>query len=279
MRPNQLQTVADALRDGAKALAPFSDTARLDVEVMMAHRLGVSRSSLLMKHLREPCPPKFAEDVIRRQAHEPVSYIVGFQEFYGLPFAVGPGVLIPRPDSEVLVETSLEIAGESGHVLDLGTGSGALLLAFLANRPGWIGKGIDQSETALEYAAKNAATLELQGRCRFCSASWKAADFATELQPADLVLCNPPYVEATAQLAPNVVDYEPASALFAGPEGLDDYRILIPQIRSCLKESGTAIFEIGATQADAVREIARAHGFDTEVRNDLANRPRAVVLR
>ena len=120
----------------------------------MAHRLGVSRSSLLMKHLREPCPPKFAEDVIRRQAHEPVSYIVGFQEFYGLPFAVGPGVLIPRPDSEVLVETSLEIAGESGHVLDLGTGSGALLLAFLANRPGWIGTGIDQSETALEYAKR-----------------------------------------------------------------------------------------------------------------------------
>lgn len=270
--------VGEAIRAAADRLAATSDTARLDAELLMAHALGVSRSEMLLRAMRDPVPAHFAALVDRRLGHEPVAYIIGAAEFYGLTLAVTPATLIPRGDSETLVDAALEIAGDSGRVIDLGTGSGALLLALLANRRGWQGVGVDASVSALAVASGNAAALGLAERSRWLHRDWHAPGWADGLASFDLVLCNPPYVETDAALDPQVRDHEPASALFAGAEGLDDYRALIPQTGLLLNPGGTAIFEIGADQAEAVSAIAAAAGFTATLRRDLAGRPRALIL-
>jgi release factor glutamine methyltransferase len=271
-------TAGEAIRAAAERLAATSDTARLDAELLMAHLFGVTRSGLLLRHLRDPAPSGFAALVERRAAHEPVAYITGRQEFYGLPLIVTPATLIPRGDSEALVEAALARAGESGRAIDLGTGSGALLLAVLANRDAWQGVGIDASADALAVARGNADTLGLAGRSAWHQRDWHAPGWAAGLGTFDLVLCNPPYVEAEAALDPQVRQWEPASALFAGPEGLDDYRVLIPQLRALMNPGAAVILEIGANQADAVGALADAAGFAVELRRDLAGRPRALIL-
>lgn len=270
--------VAEALRDAAEQLSHTSDTARLDAELLMAHALGVSRSELLLRHMRDPEPARFAALVERRAAHEPVAYIVGEQEFYGRPFRVTPDVLIPRGDSEATLAAALECAGERGRVLDCGVGSGALLLSFLAEKPGWRGVGIDRSADALAVAGENAARLGVADRARLVQADWHAPDWSEGFGTFDRVIANPPYVEDAAELAPSVRGYEPAGALFAGPEGLDDYRVLVPQLRRLLAPGGAAVLEIGAAQADSVSQIAREAGFAAELRRDLAGRPRALIL-
>jgi release factor glutamine methyltransferase len=275
-------TVADAIRAAADRLAATSDTARLDAELLMAHALGLTRSDMLLRAMRYPAPEAFAALIERRAAHEPVAYITGTAEFYGLTLAVTPATLIPRGDSETLIEAALEHVcehgREQGRVVDLGTGSGALLLAMLAKREGWEGVGIDASDDALTVATGNAAALGLTQRSAWYHRNWHTPGWAEDLGTFDLVLCNPPYVEVDAQLEPQVRDHEPASALFAGPEGLDDYRVLIPQLRVLLNPDGIAILEIGATQAEAVGALAAASGFTTTLRRDLAGRPRALIL-
>lgn len=271
--------VADALRAATERLSDSSDTARLDAELLMAHALGVSRSEMLLRHMREAEPAGFATLVGRRAGCEPVAYIVGEQDFYGRPFRVTRDVLIPRGDSEVTLAAALEDAGECGRVLDLGAGSGALLLSFLAEKPGWHGVGIDCSPAALAVAEENAARLGVAERAELMVADWHAADWAAELGKFERVIANPPYVEDAAELAPSVRDHEPAGALFAGPEGLDDYRVLIPQLRALLTPGGVAVLEIGASQADAVAKIAHGAGFSADLRRDLAGRARALILR
>lgn len=275
-------TVADAIRAAADRLAATSDTARLDAELLMAHALGLTRSDMLLRAMRDPAPEAFAALIERRAAQEPVAYITGEAEFYGLTLAVTPATLIPRGDSETLIEAALEHVcehgREQGRVVDLGTGSGALLLAMLANREGWEGVGIDASDDALAVATGNAAALGLTQRSAWYHRNWHTPGWAEDLGTFDLVLCNPPYVEMDAQLEPQVRDHEPASALFAGPEGLDDYRVLIPQLRALLNPDGIAILEIGANQAEAVGALAAASGFATTLRRDLAGRPRALIL-
>ena len=275
-------TVADAIRAAADRLAATSDTARLDAELLMAHALGLTRSDMLLRAMRDPAPEAFAALIERRAGHEPVAYITGTAEFYGLTLAVTPATLIPRGDSETLIEAALEHVcehgREQGRVVDLGTGSGALLLAMLANREGWEGVGIDASDDALAVAARNAAALGLTQCSAWHHRNWHTPGWADGLGTFDLVLCNPPYVEVDAQLEPQVRDHEPASALFAGPEGLDDYRVLIPQLRALLSPDGIAILEIGANQAEAVGALAAASGFATALRRDLAGRPRALIL-
>ena len=275
-------TVADAIRAAADRLAATSDTGRLDAELLMAHALGLTRSDMLLRAMREPAPEAFAALIERRAVHEPVAYITGEAEFYGLNLTVTPATLIPRGDSETLIEAALEHVcehgREQGRVVDLGTGSGALLLAMLANREGWEGVGIDASEDALTVATGNAAALGLTQRSAWYHRNWHTPGWAEGLGTFDLILCNPPYVEVDAQLEPQVRDHEPASALFAGPEGLDDYRVLIPQLRAMLNPDGIAILEIGANQAEAVGALAAASGFATALRRDLAGRPRALTL-
>lgn len=272
-------TVAEAIRAAATRLSAASDTARLDAELLMAHALGMSRSDMLLRALRDPAPEVFAALVARRERHEPVAYITGTAEFYGLTLTVTPATLIPRGDSETLVAGALERAGAAGRVIDLGTGSGALLLALLAERAGWEGVGIDASPEALAVAEGNAAALGLAQRSQWQVRDWRIPRWLDGLGTFDLVLCNPPYVEADALLERQVSDHEPASALFAGPEGLDDYRALIPQLGKLLVPGGVAVFEIGATQAEAVSAIAAAAGFTPELRHDLAGRPRVLTLR
>jgi release factor glutamine methyltransferase len=272
-------TVAEALRQAASQLAETSDTARLDAELLMAHALGVSRSELLLRHMQDAAPAAFAGLVERRSAHEPVAYILGRKEFYGREFVVAPGVLIPRMDSETTVIAALEACPAPARVLDCGVGSGALLLTVLAERPGAEGVGVDRSADALTIASANAALWGLRERARLLRRDWDEPGWADDLGGFDLVLANPPYVEEDAPIAAAVRDWEPAGALFAGAEGLDAYRVLVPQLPGLLAEGGIAVLEIGASQAAQVADLAAQAGFACELRRDLGDRPRALVLR
>ncbi len=275
-------TIAEALREATACLADASDTARLDAELLMAHALGASRSDILLTSrdtIGEAKLDLFDRLVARRAAHEPVAYITGTQEFYGHSFAVAPGVLIPRADSESVIEATLAEAPAKARVLDCGTGPGTLLLTFLAERPGATGIGVDASTTALGIAAANTEALGLTGRAQFLKRDWNTPGWTDQLGTFDLILANPPYVEDDADLAPDVRQYEPGEALFAGPDGLDDYRVLIPQLAGLLAEGGVAVLEIGATQHEAVEKIAAQAGFTAQIRKDLGGRPRVCVLR
>jgi release factor glutamine methyltransferase len=271
-------SVAQELREAAVRLEAVSDTGRLDAELLMAHALGISRSELLLRHMAGAVPADFCGLVGRRLGHEPVAYIIGVQEFHGLPFAVTPAVLIPRGDSETLVSAALEARPDAGSVLDLGTGSGALLLAVLAELLAARGIGIDRSAEAVAIAAGNAQQLGLAARADIRVSDWDRPGWAADLGRFDLVLANPPYVEDDAELEASVRRHEPAGALFAGPDGLDAYRALLPQVPPLLAPDGVALVEIGASQAGAVAELARAAGLGSNLRRDLAGRPRVLVL-
>lgn len=279
--------VAEALRDAAAKLAPTSDTARLDAELLMAHALQIPRSDMLLHAMHAVAPAAFAELIERRTRHEPVAYITGRQGFYGLDLEVGPAVLIPRADSETLIEAAREACHTHPpqRILDLGAGSGALLLAALTVWPGAEGVGVERDRAALTVAQRNAARSAPQahagyaGQARFVAGDWHVRGWADGLGRFDLILCNPPYVEHDAALAPAVRAWEPAGALFAGPEGLDDYRVLIPQLSTLLTPGGVSVVEIGATQARPVNRLATEAGFTTDLRRDLGGRPRALVLR
>lgn len=274
-------TIADAIRAAAERLGATSDTARLDAELLMAHVLRMSRSDMLLRKMRDEAAPHLASFellVSRRATNEPIAYILGRQEFFGHEFAVMPGVLIPRGDSETLIRAALERAPGAQRVLDMGTGSGALLISCLLANEGAQGIGIDVSEAAALVAATNASAHGLSGRAQIVLRSWRDEGWADDLGQFDLILCNPPYVEADAALDPDVRDFEPASALFSGPEGLDDYRVIIPQLGKLLFPGGVAIFEIGHLQARQVSDIARESGFAVDVLQDMGGRDRALVL-
>ncbi len=271
-------TVAEALRAATARLSKISDTARLDAELLMAHALGTSRSAMLLRSMADPVPAAFEPLVLRRARREPVAYILGEAEFFGRSFIVNSDVLIPRGDSECVVQAALDHAPDRGRVLDLGTGSGALLLTLLAENPGLEGVGVDASLGAISVAAANAARLGVAERAHILHGDWCEAGWSKALGRFSLIIANPPYVETDAVLDPDVRDFEPAPALFAGPDGLDDYRIIIPQLRDLLAENGVAVLEIGAEQDTRVAEIAQEAGFTTKMRRDLADRPRCLVL-
>jgi len=260
-------TVGEALRAVAARIG------RLEAEVLLSYLLGCARGALSLQPDMAVDAGRFEAMLARREAGEPLAYIVGEREFWSLAFRVTPDVLIPRPDSETLVEAALE--GDFGRVLDLGTGSGALLLACLHERGAASGLGVDASLAALDVARGNAAALGLGHRADFQLGDWGAGLD----ERFDLIVCNPPYVEAGAILSVEVRDFEPASALFAGVDGLDDYRTLVPQLPGLMAPGGRAVLEIGWTQAEAVLALAGAAGLLGEVRRDLAGRDRALVLR
>ncbi len=268
--------VAAALREAAQRLAAVSDTPRLDAELLMAHALGVERQALLLDPARFTVPDDFAALVERRMLYEPVAYIVGYRDFWTIRLMVGPGMLIPRPDSETLIEAAVEYFGAEGpkRILDLGTGPGTLLLAALAQWPEAHGLGIDESEKAVTYAEDNAIDLEMDERARF-----RVGDWASGLDGQfDLILCNPPYIADSEALMPDVAGHEPASALFAGADGLDDYRRIIPDLPRLLAPGGLAALEIGHTQHISVGELAETAGFKVACRQDLGGRDRALLL-
>lgn len=270
---------ADRLRQATDQLAGVSDTPRLDAELLLAHALEISRDALLLGAANGRRVPEAFEGLIaRRLAHEPIAYILGERDFWTLSLNVGPGVLIPRPDSETLIEAAIAFFKDRQtsprSILDLGTGSGALLLAALDHWRQAFGLGIDQSEVALGYARSNAVRNNMADRVEFRLGNWCEG----VEHRFDLILCNPPYVESDAVLSPQVRAFEPASALFAGPDGLDDYRMLIPQLSARLNDGGAAVLEIGAGQAADVTAIALAAGFEVQARKDLAGHDRALVL-
>ena len=242
----------------------------------MAHALGTTRDVMLMTHLDAGEPPSFAALVDRRIMHEPVAYITGTRAFWTIEVGVEPGVLIPRADSETLIEAAVaHFAGTPGprSVLDLGTGSGALLLAALDRWPDATGIGLDSSEAAIRIARGNADRLGMGDRARIEPGGWEGMG-----GPHDLILCNPPYVAADAELPAEVSRWEPAPALFAGPDGLDDYRAIAPVLRPQIASRGVACIEIGAGQARAVGALFAEQGFDVSARADLAGHERCLIL-
>ena len=249
---------------------------RLDAEVLLAHVVGLDRMALLLALDRAIDPAAFAALVDRRAAGEPVAYITGRREFWSLDLCVTRDVLIPRPDSETLIAAAVaHFAGTSGprRVLDLGTGSGALLLAALSEWPAAMGIGIDASAPALVVALANATRLGFGDRTAFVHGGWDAGEGRY-----DLILCNPPYVATADQLPCDVIDWEPQAALFAGADGLAEYRHLAPVIAARLARNGVACVEIGSTQADAVALLFTGAGLDVTLLRDLAGLPRCLTV-
>ncbi|HEY0269437.1 MAG TPA: peptide chain release factor N(5)-glutamine methyltransferase [Sphingomonas sp.] len=264
-----------AINAAAARLVTASDTPRLDAELLMAHALGITREALLLGGLDRDAPEGFAALLARRLAGEPLAYITRTRAFWTIELLVTPAVLIPRPDSETLIEAAVEhFRGTSGprRILDLGTGSGALLLAALAEWPDATGVGIDRSGDALAIAGINAVRLGLAARAELMPGGWAGTGEAF-----DLLLCNPPYIADDAVLPRDVVAHEPHGALFAGPDGLDDYRALAPLLAGQIAPGGVACVEIGATQADGVTALLAGHDLSVSLRHDLAGRARCLV--
>ena len=273
-----MTSIPRALGRATEQLSKSSDTPRLDAELLMAAALGIGRDRLILDDPRGEAPPGFFEFVERRTNREPIAYITGHRAFWTVDLEVGPGALVPRPDSETLFAYAVELfAGTAGpkRILDLGTGPGTLLLAALDEWPKATGLGVDASMEALTYARRNAKRLGMADRAEFRNGDW--AEGINE--QFDLVLCNPPYVADGAETGPGVTEYEPHEALFAGPEGLDDYRRLAPVIGGLLAPGGLAGIEIGFDQADSVAELLGAQGHASALVRDLAGRPRALFIK
>jgi release factor glutamine methyltransferase len=276
-------TLAAALTAATNRLrAAGVDAPRRDARLLMARALRADEASLVAGSghvLERRQAAAFAALVRRRSRREPLSHVIGRREFWSLNFTVGPAVLDPRPDSECLVEAALAFAPGRGaplRVLDLGTGSGCLLLAVLSERPLAKGVGVDAAPAALELARRNARDLGLEPRARFVRGDW-----GRRLRgPFDLVLCNPPYVRTgdIAALEPEVARFEPRLALDGGPDGLDAYRRLLPDLAR-LARKGVGVVEIGDGQAGAVSAIAAQAGLTAIARReDLAGRARCLVF-
>jgi release factor glutamine methyltransferase len=270
--------IARELARATQRLTGTSATPRLDAELLMAHALGIERDALLLRPPAVGAPHAFSDAIERRLAGEPVAYIVGRRAFWNIELEVGPGALIPRPDSETLIAAAIHhFAGSDRprRILDLGTGPGTLLLAALDQWPRASGIGVDSSAEALDYARANARRLGLANRAYFRRGDW-AAGIGERF---DLVLINPPYVATDAELGPGVAEYEPAEALFAGPDGLDDYRRLAPEVARLVEPGGLAAIEIGHDQTESVSALLAAEGLSPALAHDLAGRPRALLVK
>lgn len=219
-------------------------------------------------------PHGFAALLDRRLGGEPIAYITGVRDFWTISLRVTPDVLIPRPDTETLIEAAIEHFKDRSpeRILDLGTGSGALLLAALDQWPRASGIGVDLSSKALAVAQDNAERLGLARR-----ASFRLRDWAEGMTgPFDLILANPPYIASEEELTGDVL-HEPASALFAGADGLDDYRRIAPMIAGLLTDRGVAAIEIGHDQRESVSALLRAEGLVVAVRKDMAGHDRCLI--
>jgi len=263
------------------------DTPALDARVIVGHALGLDHAALAgaaERALDIEERERIAAMAARRLAREPVARIVGTKEFWGLPLRVTPDVLVPRPETETVVEIALAVLDRGGEraralcIADLGTGSGALLLALLSELPSACGIGTDVSESALAVARDNAERLQLAGRAAFV-----ACDLADALAGTfDLVVANPPYVASgdLAQLAPEVREHDPIVALDGGPEGLRAYRALMADAPRLIGTGGHLVVEVGAGQAPAVAALfAQKQLLDVTTASDLAGIPRVLHIR
>ena len=255
------------LRDAAERLrAAGIDSPRIDARILWDHAQRLRHGS-------------FEQLVQRRLRHEPTAYITGHREFWSLDFEVGRGVLIPRPETETLVEESLRLLPDRNagyRFLDLGTGTACLLVALLKEFPNATGVGVDSSKAALNWARRNVIRHRLRCRCTLAVGNWDSAEGRF-----DLIVSNPPYIATSdrSALPVDVRDYEPAAALDGGQDGLKSYRALPPVLMKGLKPSGWALLEIGAGQHHLVSEIMAAQGlFVARVVADLAGLDRCLVV-
>lgn len=272
-----MKLIDRALGDAARQLEKSSDTARLDSELLMAEALHIDRDKLLLSPPDRDVPKRFWEMVERRKAGEPVAYITGRRAFWNIELHVGPGVLVPRPDSEVLISSAIEHFDKTDgpkRILDLGTGPGTLLLAALDVWPDATGVGIDVSRQAMSYAAANARRLGFEARVKFREGNWAKG----LKEKFDLILCNPPYVPEGAEVGAGVREFEPDEALFAGSEGLDAYRALAPQLPELLVDGGLAAVEIGHDQAATVTGLLERGGLRAKVAQDFGGHDRVLLL-
>jgi release factor glutamine methyltransferase len=259
------ERMADARRTLVASGIPDVEAA-LDADVLARHVLGLDRAAVLMQ-LREPeldgFAPRFTELVKRRARREPIAYITGEREFWGMPFEVTPGVLIPRPETELIVEEAIAIAAFAGatpdQIIDVGTGSGCLAVALAREFTRAHVIATDISEAALEVACRNAARHGVGGRIDFLRADLLEGIAVR----ADLIVSNPPYVASrdADTLPPDVREYEPHAALFAGEEGLEAYRRLLPSAGARLKPAGRLVVEVGYDQHARVEALATASGW------------------
>lgn len=272
-------SAGEALTLGTQRLTALT-TPRRDAELLLLHTFQRDRAWLLAHPEAELTLDQLAryENAIARRArHEPIQYITGTQEFFGLALRVSPAVLIPRPETEHLVEAALARIppDHSARVLDVGTGSGAIAIAIAAHRPHAAVTGVDISPAALAIARENATTHHLADRIRFVESDLLSAR-SGEL--FDLIVSNPPYVAASEQMEAQVRDFEPHTALFAGASGLDIYRRLIPQARNALVPGGSLLMEIGHGQQPALTELLTGwHCLD--FLPDLQGIPRVVIAQ
>jgi release factor glutamine methyltransferase len=252
--------------------------AKLDTDILIAHSLGLKRLDLYLDLDRPLTEAQLAELrplVKRRAAREPLQYIIGWTEFYGLKIKVDPRALIPRHETEELVELIVErLDAPPKRILDLGTGSGALALALAFKYPEAVVTAVDQNAEALELAAENAEALELSGRIKFLEGSW--FEPLAERAQFDLIVSNPPYLtEGEMQTAePEVVGHEPHSALVSGNDGLDDLRIIIGGAPKYLADGGLLAMETGIAQTEALAALALKASLNGEPIEDLSSRPR-----
>ncbi|MBL9059755.1 MAG: peptide chain release factor N(5)-glutamine methyltransferase [Mangrovicoccus sp.] len=269
-------TAAAALAGAVRHLAGagVADPAR-DARRLLAHALGLPAARLTLA-LGDPLPESaaaaFASAIADRARHRPVAQITGRRSFWGRDFIVTADTLDPRPETESLIAAAL--ARPAARVLDLGTGTGCILLTLLAEWPGTSGLGTDASAAALEVARRNAAALGLGDRAGFARGDWAAGLSGC----FDLIVSNPPYIAADeiAGLSPDVRDWEPMLALSPGGDGLAAYRTILPQAAGLLAPDGRVLVEIGATQGPAVAAIGRAAGFEAAILPDLDGRDRVV---
>ncbi len=255
---------------------PDSPTPRLDAELLLAQALGKSRGYLHTWPEREPEASqleRFQAALARRRAGEPVAYILGRQGFWSLDLDVASHTLIPRPDTELLVETALALLPATPlQVLDLGTGTGAIALALACERPAWQVTGVDRVPEAVALAQGNGTRLQL-ANARFAESCWFSALAGQRFQ---LIVSNPPYIAAAdPHLSQGDVRFEPSSALVAGVDGLDDIRVIIEQAPAHLLAGGWLLLEHGFDQAEAVRELLAQRGFAAvDSRRDLGGHQR-----
>jgi release factor glutamine methyltransferase len=261
------------------------ESARLDAELLMAAAAGIARETLIAGTVRIDADmiERFEQMVARRQAREPLAYIVGKREFFSLELAVRPGVLIPRPETETVVEAALIFlrTRPAARVLDIGTGSGAIAIAIAVNAPEARIVALDISKVSLEVAGDNARRHRCAGRIAFLESDCYAA-LDGSAPPFDLIVSNPPYVAETelATLASEVRDFEPRVALTDGRDGMDFYRRIAAGLARWLVPGGEVILEVGAGQAEAAEAMMRAAGCAASVRiRDLAGVERVVRAR